>query len=207
MRDSRDSDGAVLVIGMVMVLVLLAGGGAFFMWQRQQEALMQRERAVAEVARARAVAEQRVAEATQTDPAVPEQPSGFGGNPDTIEASIRKVLQTQQRAWNAGDIDQFMESYWKSEDLTFSSGGKLTRTWRSTLENYKERYPSRSDMGKLSFRNLEVTPLGVEAALVLGEWQLSREFQDLGGNFTLVFRRLGDKWVIVHDHTSRTGQP
>jgi beta-aspartyl-peptidase (threonine type) len=100
-----------------------------------------------------------------------------------------------------------MESYWKSEDLTFSSGGKLTRTWRGTLENYKERYPSRGDMGKLSFINLEVTLLGAEAALVLGEWQLSRESQDLGGNFTLVFRRLGDKWVIVHDHTSRTGQP
>ena len=100
-----------------------------------------------------------------------------------------------------------MESYWKSENLTFSSGGKLTRTWQGTLENYKERYPSRSDMGKLSFHNLEVTPLGVEAALVLGEWQLSRESQDLGGIFTLVFRHLGDKWVIAHDHTSRTGQP
>ncbi len=178
----------------------------WLMWQRQ-EALMQRARAEYEVARARAVAERRLAEANQADPTMSEQPNAMDDHPNSVEDSVRIVLQTQQRAWNAGDIDQFMESYWKSEDLTFSSGGKLTRTWRGTLENFKERYPSSSDMGKLSFLNLEVTPLGVEAALVLGEWQLSRESQDLGGNFTLVFRRLGDKWVIVHDHTSRTGQP
>ena len=203
MRDSRDSDGAVLVIAVVMVLVLLAGGGGLFMWLvwQRQAALMQRERAVAEAARARAVAERRLVEANQAEPTMSEQPTAMDDDPNSMEASIRQVLQTQQLAWNAGDIDQFMESYWKSEDLTFSSGGKLTRTWRGTLESYKERYPSRRDMGKLSFLNLDVTPLGVESALVLGEWQLSRVSLDLGGNFTLVFRRLGDKWVIVHDHT------
>ncbi len=207
MHDSRNSDGAVLAIAGVMVLVLLAGGGGvFIVWQRQ-EALAQRARAEVEVARARAVAERRLVEATQAEPTMSQPPSAIDDNPNSIEASIRIVLQTQQRAWNAGDIDQFMESYWNSEDLTFSSGGKLTRTWRGTLENYKERYPSRSDMGKLSFLNLEVTPLGVEAALVLGEWQLRRASENLGGNFTLVFRRLSDTWVIVHDHTSRANAP
>jgi integrase len=107
----------------------------------------------------------------------------------------------------AGDIDSFMESYWNSEDLTFSSGGKVTRTWQGTLDNYKERYPTLSEMGKLSFLNLEVTPLGTQAAFVLGEWHLSREAEDLGGIFTLVFRRMGEQWVIVHDQTSRTVEP
>jgi hypothetical protein len=58
-------------------------------------------------------------------------------------------------------------------------------------------------MGKLSFLNLEVTPLGMRAAFVLGEWHLSRESEDPGGIFTPVFRRIGEQWVIVHDHTSR----
>ena len=176
------------------------------MWQRQQQALVQRERAVAEAARAKAMAGQRLAQAHQTDHVVLEQPNGVGANYEAIEATILSVLQSQQRAWNAGDVDQFMEYYWKSEDLTFSSGGKLTRTWQGTLDNYKDRYPSRKDMGKLAFQNLEVRPLGGEAALVLGEWQLDREADTLAGNFTLVFRRLGGRWVIVHDHTSRSGQ-
>ena len=58
-------------------------------------------------------------------------------------------------------------------------------------------------MGKLSFLNLEVTPLNTRAAFVLGEWHLSPESEDLGGIFTLVLRRIGEQWVIVHDHTSR----
>ena len=174
-----------VALALVMILALLAGLGAVFIWQQQntallrQEALVQRERAVAEAARARAVAEQQLARATQPDRAVPEQPGSIGDNLASIEAPIRTVLQSQQRAWNAGDIDQFMEYYWKSDDLTFRSGGKLTRTWQGTLENYKERYHSPSEMGKLSFRKLEVTPLGMKAALVVGEWQLSRESDQL----------------------------
>lgn len=100
-----------------------------------------------------------------------------------------------------------MDFSWNSEELTFSSGGSLTRTWQGTLENYKDRYHSRRKMRTLSFGNQEVKPLGREAALVLGEWQVRRESQDLGGNFTPVFRRLGDKSVIMHDHTSRAEKP
>ena len=212
MHDPKVNDGFGLIIAIALVLLLLAGGGATFMWQRQQmlamrqEAIVQRERAEVEAARASAAAAQQPAEAAQ-DPAVTERPSGSGENLDSIESSVREVLQSQQRAWNSGDIDRFMDSYWKSEDLTFSSGGNLTRTWQGTLENYKKRYPSRREMGTLSCQNLEVIPLGLEAAIVLGEWQLRRESQDLGGNFTLVFRCLDDQWVIVHDHTSRAGQP
>jgi beta-aspartyl-peptidase (threonine type) len=106
--------------------------------------------------------------------------------------------------WNAGDIDRFMDFYWKSDQLTFSSGGKVTRSWQSTLENYRQRYGARSLMGKLTFRNLEITPLGQTAAYVLGEWQLQRDAEILGGNFTLVFRYLDGRWLIVHDHTSRS---
>ncbi|MGI9427910.1 MAG: YybH family protein [Bythopirellula sp.] len=128
--------------------------------------------------------------------------AGANAAADSMVASIREVLQTQQQMWNAGDIERFMDHYWKSDKLTFSSGGKVTRSWQSTLDNYRKRYATRSLMGKLSFRNLEVTPLGETAALVLGEWQLQRDSGKLGGNFTLVFRFLNGRWVIVHDHTS-----
>ena len=213
MHGSSDRDGAPAVMAMVIVFILLAGAGGFFYWQRHQVRLQQalasaqepqiRAVAEAEEARARAVAEEALAQAVQAN-AEPLKPSnGVGNNPDSIDASIHKILQTQQRAWNAGDIDQFMEPYWKSGDLTFSSGGKLTRSWQATLENYNRKYPLRSDMGTLTFQNLEVTSLGPDAAFVLGDWQIGRESEELRGNFTLVFRRLSDKWVIVHDHTSR----
>lgn len=125
--------------------------------------------------------------------------------------AVQSVLRAQEAAWNRGDIPAFMEHYWKSDDLTFSSGGKTTRGWQATLDNYRKRYPTRDAMGRVSFSELEITPLGGfsdedGAAMVLGRWQLDRESEPVGGNFTLVFRKIDGRWVIVHDHTSRAAE-
>ena len=115
--------------------------------------------------------------------------------------ALRATLDKQATAWNAGDIEGFMQAYWQSPDLTFSSGGKVIRGWRSTLLRYRDRYPDRAAMGKLSFSDLEITPLGSRHALVLGRWRLERA-SPIGGTFTLVARRHSGQWVILHDHTS-----
>ena len=125
-------------------------------------------------------------------------------NPDDeIKGAIEGILSKQAAAWNRGDLDGFMEHYWKSDDLTFSSGGKTTRGWKTTKENYQNRYPTRERMGQLSFGSIEVTSLGDSAALVLGRWNLERDPAPVKGNFSLVFRRIDGAWVIVHDHTSQ----
>ena len=117
-------------------------------------------------------------------------------------AAILTLLNDQTAAWNRGDLDDFMEHYWKSDELTFSSGGRTTRGWKSTKENYQKRYPTRERMGRLSFSALEITSLGESAALVLGRWKLERDPAPVEGNFSLVFRRIDGAWVIIHDHTS-----
>jgi uncharacterized protein (TIGR02246 family) len=122
-------------------------------------------------------------------------------------AEIKAVLTAQAEAWNRGDIDAFMEHYWKSDELTFSSGGQTTRGWQRTKENYQRRYPTRPSMGQLTFSDLEITPLGDAAALVLGRWRLTRDPSPVGGNFTLVLRPIDGQWVIIHDHTSRAEMP
>ncbi len=118
-------------------------------------------------------------------------------------AEIEAVLMKQAAAWNRGDIDAFMEHYWKSDQLTFSSGGETTRGWQNTKERYLHRYPTRDQMGQLKFTQLEITTLGNSAAMVLGHWHLTRESSPLEGNFTLVLRLIDGKWLIIHDHTSR----
>lgn len=116
-------------------------------------------------------------------------------------ASIKKIMIAQQNAWNAGDVDEFMIGYWKSDELTFSSGGKTVRGWQATLDRYRKRYPDKSAMGTLTFSDLEVTLLGKDAAFVLGRWQLKRT-EPIGGNFSLVWRQIDGNWRIVHDHSS-----
>ncbi len=122
------------------------------------------------------------------------------------QAQIREMLEAQDRAWNEGDIEGFMEPYWHSPDLTFSSGGKVTRGWQDTLNRYKTKYPTRSDMGRVSFTDLEMIPIAPRAALVLGRWRLDRE-KPVGGNFSLVLRKEAGQWIIIHDHTSTDDSP
>src|SRR5262245_25204204 len=100
-----------------------------------------------------------------------------------IRATLESVFRAQQDAWNRGDVDAFMEHYWKSDDLTFSSGGKTTRGWQATRDRYHSRYPTREKMGRLTLSDFEITPLGDSAAFVLGQWKLDRPKEPIQGNF------------------------
>lgn len=128
--------------------------------------------------------------------------AGGCGATERSESEIRTMLDDQVRCWNAGDFDGFMNGYWRSDSLTFSSGGKTTRGWESTRTRYYERYPDRAAMGRLSFDELEIHPLDRSAALTLGHWHLEREGDNVGGNFSLVLQRFAEGWLIIHDHTS-----
>jgi uncharacterized protein (TIGR02246 family) len=117
--------------------------------------------------------------------------------------AIRQVLDRQVAAWNKGDLEAFMDGYWKSPDLTFSSGKQMLRGWQATLDRYRKRYQSEGqEMGKLSFRDLQVDVLCPQSAYVRGQWQLVTSKETLGGLFTLVFKKMPEGWRIIHDHTS-----
>lgn len=121
---------------------------------------------------------------------------------DKTAAEIRRVMDAQAAAWNAGDIEGYMQGYWKSPELVFISGDSVTKGWQPTLDRYKKRYDSRAKMGTLAFSDLEIEVLSKDAAKVLGSWALVREADNPKGKFTLIFRKFKDGWRIVHDHTS-----
>ncbi|HEV2492312.1 MAG TPA: nuclear transport factor 2 family protein [Terriglobia bacterium] len=127
--------------------------------------------------------------------------------PASDEAQIRAVLDAQVAAWNRGDVDVFMQGYWKSEKTEFVGANGVFRGWQAVLERYRKAYPDRQAMGHLTFSDLEVTMLGPTAALVLGHWELDREHDHPGGVFTLIFRRFPEGWRIIHDHTSAVAGP
>ena|ERR1700730_1154667 len=117
-------------------------------------------------------------------------------------SEITEVLNAQQEAWNRGDIEAFMDGYWRSEETIFVSSDEVSRGWEKVLDRYKKKYTNRATMGMLTFSNLEITPLGDDAAVVLGAWKLKRAKDEPRGRFTLIFRRFPEGWKIVHDHTS-----
>jgi ketosteroid isomerase-like protein len=118
------------------------------------------------------------------------------------DAAIRAVMNEQVKAWNNGDIDTFMQTYWKSDSLLFVGSKGPSYGWQTTLNNYKRSYPDTVAMGKLDFNILEVKLLSSDYGFVLGKWHLTRTIGDIGGHFTLLFRKINGQWYIIADHTS-----
>ena len=119
-----------------------------------------------------------------------------------LAAAIRAVIDAQRDAWNRGDIEGYMDGYARSADTVFVSGDNVTHGWQTVLDHYKKGYDSREKMGVLTFSDLEITPLGKDAAVAVGRWHLQRAKDEPHGRFTLVFRKTKQGWKIVHDHTS-----
>lgn len=118
------------------------------------------------------------------------------------EKEIRKLLDSQIDAWNRGNIDEFMIGYWNNDSLMFIGKNGVTYGYVNTLKNYKKSYSDTAQMGKLKFDLLQVKKISVDAYFVVGKWFLKRSVGDIGGHYTLLFRKIKGKWVIVADHSS-----
>jgi uncharacterized protein (TIGR02246 family) len=118
------------------------------------------------------------------------------------EQQIRNLLQTQVEAWNRGDLEAFMQTYWKSDSLMFIGKNGIKWGWNETLANYKKGYPDTAAMGKLSFNIIQVKRLSVMYCYVVGKWMLTRSVGDLSGHYDLLLRKIKGKWVIISDHSS-----
>jgi len=116
---------------------------------------------------------------------------------------VRAVLDAQVAGWNRGDLAAFLATYRHSEDLTFFSGGTVTKGFAAIEARYKTRYGnSKETMGQLKFEDIEVIVAGPDAAFARGRYRLQMKDASPTGLFTLLLRKSGGKWEIVHDHTS-----
>jgi len=119
------------------------------------------------------------------------------------ETAVRQLLEQQAKDWNNGNIDAFMEGYWKSDQLQFIGAKGVTYGWQSTKDNYKLGYPDKAAMGELSFDLLGVDKQSRKIVSVTGKFTLKRESGEvLSGYFLLIIKKIKGKWLIIADHTS-----
>lgn len=118
------------------------------------------------------------------------------------KTAILKVLENQRQGWNNGDMENYMQGYWKSDSLLFVGKNGPTYGWQKTLDNYKKGYPDKSAMGFLTFGIKKVEFLAKDTAFVLGSWNLKREKDEPKGFFTLLLRKIDSEWKVVVDHSS-----
>ena len=57
-------------------------------------------------------------------------------------------------------------------------------------------------MGKLKFDVKKIRSISDNSAYLIGEYYLKRTIEDSYGHFTLIWKKINDKWLIISDHTS-----
>lgn len=118
------------------------------------------------------------------------------------EKALSEIMAAQQFYWNKGDIERFMEGYWKNAKLVFVGKNGPTYGYQNTLENYKKGYPDKERMGQLHFDILHTQQWDENTIQLIGKFTLTRKNDQPTGFFTLLFRKIDSVWKIVSDHTS-----
>jgi beta-aspartyl-peptidase (threonine type) len=125
---------------------------------------------------------------------------------------VEAMLHASAASWNGGDLEGFLDDYWRSEDLTFSGEDGVTRGWDDVRTRYLNSYWAEgATRDSLRFEAIEVTELGQEHALALGQYVLFRPKEggivSATGFFSLVLEKMEGGWKILHDHTSAAPDP
>lgn len=94
--------------------------------------------------------------------------------------------------------------------LFFNNNGSITRGWEQDKLNREARYPKITN-AKLDTKNVRVEMLGTGGAVVTCEWTQTQDFEgkpeSASGRMSLVFKKVGKDWKIVHLHTSPDNPP
>ena len=115
---------------------------------------------------------------------------------------IIKVMKFQENAWNSGDINSFMEGYIKSDELVFSGKSGPVYGWNETKNRYLKNYPDTQTMGQLKFTVNKIRSVSSDVAFLIGEYYLTRSTEDSYGHFTLFWKKINNRWLIISDHTT-----
>lgn len=118
------------------------------------------------------------------------------------EEKINALMQAQEKAWNRGDLQAFMQPYWQSDSVLFIGQNGVQNGWQATLKNYQKTYGSKAAMGNLRFENTNFKKIDKTNAWVLGKWTLFRNTDTLSGYYTLLWQRKNGQWLIIADHSS-----
>ena len=119
-----------------------------------------------------------------------------------VATAIRAVMAATSGAWNRGDLSGYMASFARSERTRHIFNRDITVGHSAIEARFRARYPDPSDMGTISNSDLDISVLASDAASAFARWTFERDGKTFAGVFTLIFRHIDGKWLIVHDHST-----
>lgn len=122
------------------------------------------------------------------------------------EKAVKTAFEDLLNGIRNSNVDAVTGAYWKSpQTVYFNNNGSITNGWENDRKNRESRYPRISNV-KLEIFQQRITMLGREGALVTCQWKQTQDFEgnneSAAGRMTLVFKKFGKEWKIIHLHTS-----
>jgi ketosteroid isomerase-like protein len=123
--------------------------------------------------------------------------------PDDPTPAIDAMLVSSASAWNAGDLEGFLDDYLDDRGTTFMAGGHPREGFAWIRDNYAPRFAPGASRDSLRFEGLRARSLGADHAVATARYVLHRgDSVTSSGPFTLVLTRTPAGWKIIHDHTN-----
>jgi len=125
-----------------------------------------------------------------------------------LEASVTAMLERSAEAWNDGDLNAFMSDYSSAATTSFMTPDGPVYGPEPIRAGYEPWFVADAQRDSLRFEDLSVRQLPPLIGIATGRYILHQDDQVTAtGWFTIILRRAGDGWRIVHDHSSPSPLP
>ncbi len=116
---------------------------------------------------------------------------------------VEAMLGASADAWNRGDLGSFVSDYADDSTTTFMSRSQVQYGFDWIRNNYAPRFEPGVQRDSLRFESVAARALGSDHLLATARFVLLHaDSVTASGPFTLVLKRVGGEWKIIHDHTS-----
>ncbi|HEX8724413.1 MAG TPA: SgcJ/EcaC family oxidoreductase [Gemmatimonadaceae bacterium] len=120
-----------------------------------------------------------------------------------VHREILGVLDHGAKAWDAGNLDDFLSDYLPDSETTFITKTGVLHGIEAIRGVYAARFAPGAQRDSLHFQNVEVDILGPDVVNTIAWYVLTRgDSITARGPTSLVMRKVSGRWRIVHDHSS-----
>jgi uncharacterized protein (TIGR02246 family) len=125
----------------------------------------------------------------------------------TLRTEIETMLSRGAANWNRGDLSAFVDDYLPGSETTYIGSKGVLRGPEAIRAAYAPRFAPGGVRDSLFFELVDVDPLAPDVANIIATWSLVRHVSGRDsltgrGPTSLLMRRVGGRWRIVHDHSS-----
>jgi hypothetical protein len=118
-------------------------------------------------------------------------------------AGVKKALDDQITAWNAGDLEKAMTFYWNSPAILWISKAGTQKGYQPVLEDFRKEFADKSKMGIYSYESLHIEEVSATSVYFVIRWKIMlNEKRIMGGISSQLWKKINDNWVITSEHAS-----